>query len=849
MRFARVRAHDFGPLHNCELVLAPGITVVHGPNEAGKSTWHAALYAGLCGVRRTRGRQPPEDRDFRERHKPWTAARWRVTATVSLEDGRCVELQHDLDGKVDCRARDVSVGRDYSNEIMFEGAPDGSRWLGLDRRSFLATACVRQSELLQVKDDASALQHHLQRAADTAGVDQTAAVALERIDAFRAENVGQMRANSNRPLPRAQRALDDAHREVRRARAEHAEYLKMIAEADRLQQQAQAAERRLQLFRAAVASQRAQVEAARLSRARQLQSLVPRGAPTPLAEDDAVAQHARTALDAWRRRPDVKTTEGESVDTLRTQLTSLPQVPSGELTPDPRVLRAREALADADTRLADHAATAPAILPEAEAAAPLTPPQPQHSRSNIPLIVGGVLSLAGLALIAIGLLIVGIGLMVLGVSVGLVLFLNMPRPAAEPATAQQGRGSEKAAAAERPLEAWHERARRLDAARAAAIESLAEALRSRGVSAEGEARAALEASYELYVRKCAERGQTATHASRRLDLEARLRDREQADTAAAEARRQIATAREALLESAQQCGIDADSESEMVDQLDRWLTARSARLADDEQLRSTWTELRTLLGDDSLEDLAAHAAKLTADADKLNVGLTGSIELETDVDGQRTALERAVTDTHQAADLAVGMAQERRRVVPAVADAEEAVARAEAELEAVRRLDSVLERTREFLSRAQDRVHRDIAPVLASGLEQWLPRVTANRYTRAIVDPETLDVQISGSDDFLRYAHLLSHGTAEQVYLLLRAIMAQHLTQPGEVCPLVLDDVTSHCDSERQRAVLDVLHEISGERQVILFAQEDAVLAWAKTSLVEPGDRLVELDRPIPLTS
>src|SRR5438874_10014477 len=190
------------------------MTLVHGPNEAGKTTWHAALYAGLCGVRRTRGQAAREDREFRERHKPWTSARWRVTATVSLEDGRCVELHQDLDGRVDSRACDVALGRDYSNQIMFEGAPDGSRWLGLDRRSFLATACVRQTELLQVKADAHALQQHLQRAADTAGVDQTAAAALERIDAFWTENGGQVRANSNRPLPRAMRALDDATREV-----------------------------------------------------------------------------------------------------------------------------------------------------------------------------------------------------------------------------------------------------------------------------------------------------------------------------------------------------------------------------------------------------------------------------------------------------------------------------------------------------------------------------------------------------------------------------------------------------------------------------------------------------------
>jgi uncharacterized protein YhaN len=171
------------------------------------------------------------------------------------------------------------------------------------------------------------------------------------------------------------------------------------------------------------------------------------------------------------------------------------------------------------------------------------------------------------------------------------------------------------------------------------------------------------------------------------------------------------------------------------------------------------------------------------------------------------------------------------------------------DLDGVRRLDAVLERTREFLARAQERVHRDIAPVLASGLDRWLPTVTNGRYVQAIVDPETLDVQVSGIDGRLHYAHLLSHGTAEQVYLLLRAIMARHLTRSGEICPLVLDDVTAHCDPQRQRAVLEVLHEISTERQVILFAQEDGVLEWAKAQLATPRDRLFELVGPVPLSS
>jgi len=85
MRIESIRAHAFGPFIDQSLELAPGMTVICGPNESGKSTWHAALYAALCGMRRGRGRRS-EDTEFVDRHRPWNAANWEVSAIMTLED-------------------------------------------------------------------------------------------------------------------------------------------------------------------------------------------------------------------------------------------------------------------------------------------------------------------------------------------------------------------------------------------------------------------------------------------------------------------------------------------------------------------------------------------------------------------------------------------------------------------------------------------------------------------------------------------------------------------------------------------------------------------------------------------
>ena len=175
MRFESITARDCGPFHEQTLPeFAPGMNVIYGPNEAGKSSWHAALYAGLCGMRRARGTRS-EDKEFGERHRPWDSPNWEVGAVIALSDGRRIELRHDLAGRVDSSARDADLaGRDYSSEVMNDGAPDGSRWLGLNRRSFLSTACVRQTDILSVLADPASLQEDMQRASTTAGTDATA---------------------------------------------------------------------------------------------------------------------------------------------------------------------------------------------------------------------------------------------------------------------------------------------------------------------------------------------------------------------------------------------------------------------------------------------------------------------------------------------------------------------------------------------------------------------------------------------------------------------------------------------------------------------------------------------------
>ncbi|PYR83383.1 MAG: hypothetical protein DMG19_19275 [Acidobacteria bacterium] len=156
-------------------------------------------------------------------------------------------------------------------------------------------------------------------------------------------------------------------------------------------------------------------------------------------------------------------------------------------------------------------------------------------------------------------------------------------------------------------------------------------------------------------------------------------------------------------------------------------------------------------------------------------------------------------------------------------------------------LDDTLETTHLFLSQAHDSVHRDIAPFLAEVVRHWLPEITLGRYVDARVDSPTLRVQVCDQSGEWRDATRLSHGTADQIYLLLRLAMVEYLTKPSEVCPLILDDITLQSDTRRKERLLNMLRKVSEQRQVILFTQEEEVLQWAKKNLSQPEARIIEL--------
>jgi recombinational DNA repair ATPase RecF len=1092
MKINTVKAVAFGPFSGETLDLAPGMTVVYGPNESGKSSWHAAVYAALCGMKKSRGQPTKEDRAFTSRHRRWRGSSWRVTAIVSLDDGRTIEIDQALGPRGHSLATDRGTKRPFGDDIVRAGAIDAATLVGLTRETALATVFVRQADILRVLNEADGLQEFLERAAASSTVDTTADEALAQIAAYKRDRVGVVRAGARGPLATAGRRLAEARAVLDQAEEQFESNQELLA-----RQHAEDADvRKLDSRRAEVEryeqerlrrNQWEEIRAAerQLALAQKLDREVLAG-PTDAGPSKVVVDAVTRTLAAFEARPaQAAPLEGPTSEDIEQELEGLPVTPKGDLEPGPDVSRCREAWHHERQRLAAHASNQPqppdesgdrqaggttaskletelAALPEPpsgdldpalqvvtdrdrwrrdhdrlrahvearprslaeglpilqavelrqladslEALVPTvdatlrdevarrrtaiqpadtlqheTAPSGRPGVSSLPrvsIMIGTTIAVAGVLLLIVGQALAGMGGMALGaILVTTSLVRSRQRhtsttPAAGPpppqhdaelnrlearllleeeaaAQAERRRTSASARAVELGLPVDPAELRRLAATRdanelerkqtadwehrrveiqkglAASAENLRTSLEAHGTTvaddedpddafqrytaecrrraqqalqasrradlearlrerraaeaahtialqqvanwarrqaeiqtavfdAENELQATLavhgtrvaddedpDDAFQRYTAECHQRAQQARQASRRADLEARLRERRAAEAAREHELLARATAERDLLAVASKvCQPDGCQPDEAATSLHKWLEEQASLEADRQQRAEKIARLDQLLDGRTLDELEMETAAIRADAgdpppEDSPILLDRHDELE--------ALQARVREGREALAELSGHIEAFEKHLLDVAKAVEDEARASAEVERLTALADDLDTATQIIHAAQDKVHADIAPVLNGIIRPWVSRITGGRYDDIRVDPATLEVQAHEVNGHFREASVLSHGTTEQLFLLLRLALSQALTTTAEKAPLVLDDITVQSDESRTVAILDLLHELSREHQVVLFSQENEVRVWSERNLQPPRDRTIDLPTP-----
>jgi len=877
MRFMVVRAAAFGPLIDEELQFTPGMNLILGPNESGKSTWLAALFAGLCGRRRGRGRGSKADIEFQEQFLPWMSDEWLVECGVVLDDGREIELSHELLDRVDCHVIDRTTGEDLSGEVMFDGAPDGSRLVGLNRDIVRSVMFIEQGALLAVLLDAANLQVHLQRAADHAEGDATARRAIESLELFVRERLGTERAPT-RPIRVTRTRLREGETELSRAREMVLRFLDLLAQRNAASEEAQATASRVgRLRQVQGAKQIAELEG-RLAEIVPLASEFTDGAPPDPAGRSRQLSRIDPVLTTWENLPELpKPVQRPTLVELESQLAELPKMPDEDLEPADEIVevhresgRIKLELARLDDLVTPEVEssmlgrTDPSELRDLASSVEKGSRAEPPSRRNGPLAFGvaGLFGSAlGVALWVAGEPAIGIPALAIGAVVSLVgLLQQMVRR--EVTIAGDGGGPPKwvgdrlnalelppdpieirraAVQLERIQGERAETARRdaqrnnLERELEAAAGRLVTLLQPRGISERDS-----ESAYERYVDQCRERRAQALQAARREGLEKELDARRQLQRQADEDLRMRTLAAEQLFEIASELGIDTRGDPDAAAR--RLRVWRDQEEEAHERRLEAWTRykrLEGLLAGKTFEDLETERQQLIERVG--NVEIDGT-KVEGQMDDEIEKLEALVKQQSSKRDNLAGEVKSLEETLPDLAGLEEAQARDAALLVRLEQSAKIVNTAIAYLQEAETTIHRTIAPRLQRAIEERLPAITEGRYREATVDPTDLSVRVKTQDGKWHPATVLSHGTKEQVYLLLRVALAEHLASNDETAPLVLDDVTVHMDTTRTRAVLELLHELSADRQIILFSQEEDVAEWARDSLRGKRDQVLTLE-------
>lgn len=140
------------------------------------------------------------------------------------------------------------------------------------------------------------------------------------------------------------------------------------------------------------------------------------------------------------------------------------------------------------------------------------------------------------------------------------------------------------------------------------------------------------------------------------------------------------------------------------------------------------------------------------------------------------------------------------------------------------------------LTQANALLQERFSPELNRLTGRYMARLTGDKYPAVSLTRE-LEGFVRGADGILpRSALYLSRGTADQLYLALRLAVCR-LCLP-EKPPILLDDALASFDDARLEAALELLWELSGEQQLLLFTcqkREGEVLAST------PGVTKIEL--------
>lgn len=218
MRLDEISIDGFGRLSNSNFTFGPGINLILGPNEAGKSTLLQAIFALLYGFFDA-GSVTASRRELHNMFRPWdTATPYAASLTFITYENRKYRVERSFDG----RMKTSLFAMPQQNEITHRYRSDSNgrlyfadELLGMSRTVFENTCCLRQSELVKLESSATAITEAITQRTTTATGNLSASSALSALQAILRDEIGTQRAWT-KPLAAANKEVQQLDEHINR---------------------------------------------------------------------------------------------------------------------------------------------------------------------------------------------------------------------------------------------------------------------------------------------------------------------------------------------------------------------------------------------------------------------------------------------------------------------------------------------------------------------------------------------------------------------------------------------------------------------------------------------------------
>jgi DNA repair exonuclease SbcCD ATPase subunit len=235
MRIEKLEIRGFGRFQNETFAPGPGMSVIYGFNEAGKTTLLSFVRAMLFGLKSgRRGRDGAASQA--RRYRPWNGKSFGGILEYALDDGRRFTVGRNFDKNT------VYIQDEFSNNITGsfpagreQDAGFAEQHLGVPESGFERTAFIGQLQTPVNAEGRKILAERLLNLRESADEEISLRRAMKALKEAQLSQVGSDRTTT-RPLNLVEARLEDAVREEKELNRLHESRMELFSELDRLKE-------------------------------------------------------------------------------------------------------------------------------------------------------------------------------------------------------------------------------------------------------------------------------------------------------------------------------------------------------------------------------------------------------------------------------------------------------------------------------------------------------------------------------------------------------------------------------------------------------------------------------------